>query len=210
MGQLKTCLAFHYDEKSATRNASRISVSVPVRLGIRIVSEQAYRNVSFTYPGTTKRALNGVSFVIKPGQLVAIVGVNGSGKSTITNLINRLYDPEDGEVLVDNIPIKQSKLSDVRRAMAILRQDHMLYPLGIRENIALGLPDQDVSDEQIEDALRDGGAHGFVQKLPYKMDTNLRPVVVKEMSSASLEQELGLQKEIWTNLSGGENQRLAA
>lgn len=136
--------------------------------------------------------------------------MNGSGKSTITNLINRLYDPEDGEVLVDNIPIKQCRLADVRRAMAILRQNHVLYPLGIRENIALGLPDQDVSDAQIEDALRDGGAHGFVQKLPNKMDTNLRPVLLKEISSASLEQELGLQKEIWTDLSGGENQRLAA
>lgn len=136
--------------------------------------------------------------------------MNGSGKSTITNLINRLYDPEDGEVLVDNIPINQCKLADVRRAMAILRQNHVLYPLGLRENIALGLPDQDVSDAQIEDALRDGGAHGFVQKLPNKMDTNLRPVLVKEMSSASLEKELGLQKELWTDLSGGENQRLAA
>lgn len=85
-------------------------------------SEFLNRNVSFVYPGTEKKALDNVSFVIKPGQLVAIVGVNGSGKSTITNLINRLYDPESGEVLIDDIPIKQCNLADVRRSMAILRQ----------------------------------------------------------------------------------------
>ena len=166
--------------------------------------------MTFTYPGTVKKALENVSFTIKPGQLVAIVGVNGSGKSTITNLINRLYDPESGEVLIDGVPIMESNLADVRKSMTILRQNHVLYPLSLRENIALGLPDEDVSDEQIEEALRDGGAYGFVQKLPEKANTNLKPVIVHEGSFYPMGEELGLKEELWTNLSGGECQRLAA
>lgn len=168
------------------------------------------RNVSFVYPGTEKKALDNVSFVIKPGQLVAIVGVNGSGKSTITNLINRLYDPESGEVLIDDIPIKQCNLADVRRSMAILRQTHFMYPLSLRENVALGLPDKNVSDEEIENALRDGGAHGFVQKLPDGVETNLKPVGVREATDPSIGEELKIKEEVWTSLSGGESQRLAA
>lgn len=174
-------------------------------------TEFSSRNVSFVYPGTEKKALDNVSFVIKPGQLVAIVGVNGSGKSTITNLINRLsrYDPESGEVLIDDIPIKQSNLADVRRSIAILRQTHFMYPLSLRENVALGLPDQNVSDKEIESALRDGVAHGFVQKLPDRVKTNLKPVGVREATDPSIGEELKSKEEVWTSLSGGESQCLA-
>lgn len=171
------------------------------------------RNVSFAYPGTTKNAISNVSFRIKPGQLVAIVGVNGSGKSTITNLFNRLYDPTEGEVLVDGRPLPSYKVGDVRRCMAVLRQSHPVYPLSLRENIALGAPDCVPTEADLDAALEDGGAYDFVQKLPGKLDAVLSPVkLIGGNLRANDVPELKdiFDQEVTTDISGGEGQRLAA
>lgn len=147
--------------------------------------------------------------------MVVIVGVNGSGKSSTINLFNRLYDPIEGEILVDGLPLTSYKMNDVRRAMAILRQDCHPYPLSLRLNLALGCPDRGVlADEETQAALEAGGADAFVQKLPQKVDTVLNPVRLSSLhfQSGAIKEmkKMAREKEKVTGISGGESQRLAA
>ncbi|KAG6332407.1 hypothetical protein ID866_6678 [Astraeus odoratus] len=136
-----------------------------------------FRNVSFKYPEAEEYALYNVSFKISAGQLCVIVGVNGSGKSTILKLIARIYDPTEGIILIDDQDIKTLKLADLRRAMAILFQDYTHFPLTVKENIALGNPDIPYDDDKIREAARLGGAEEFIDRLPDGFDTYLdRPV----------------------------------
>ncbi|KAA1475432.1 HlyB/MsbA family ABC transporter [Dentipellis sp. KUC8613] len=136
-----------------------------------------FRRVSFRYAGSREYALRDVSFRIEPGQLCVIVGANGSGKSTILKLVARLYDVTEGEILVDNKNIQLLKLEDLRRAMAILFQDYTHFPLSVRDNIALGDPENAHDDERIRSAARLGGAEELISRLPEGFDTYLeRPV----------------------------------
>ncbi|KAF8554561.1 P-loop containing nucleoside triphosphate hydrolase protein [Imleria badia] len=136
-----------------------------------------FRNVSFRYPGSESYALHNVSFKIGAGQLCVIVGVNGSGKSTILKLISRIYDPTEGMIFIDDKDIKTLKLADLRRAMSTLFQDYSYFPLSIKENIALGNPDLAPDEDKIREAARLGGAEEFVDKLPEGFDTYLdRPI----------------------------------
>ena len=173
-----------------------------------------YSNVSFKYPGTDKNALNDISFAIKPGQLVVIVGVNGSGKSSMIKLLARLYDPSAGEVLLDGLPLSKYKISDVRHAIAILRQDHPVLPVSLRENIALGLSGRIATNDDIDEAIRLGGAEKFVQKLKRGQETVLNPITTAHAhftgdTDTDLKSILE-EKETKTDLSGGETQRLSA
>ncbi|EGO19480.1 hypothetical protein SERLADRAFT_453452 [Serpula lacrymans var. lacrymans S7.9] len=136
-----------------------------------------FRNVSFKYTDAEKYALHNVSFKLNPGQLCVIVGVNGSGKSTILKLIARIYDPLEGEILLDGRDIRTLKLVDLRRAMSMLFQDYTHFPLSIKENIGLGDPTHALDDDKIREAARLGGAEEFVNRLPDGFDTYLdRPV----------------------------------
>jgi len=99
-----------------------------------------FRDVSFRYPGTERWVLRGVSFTASPGQTVAIVGGTGSGKSTLVALIPRLYDPTEGQVLLDGVPLTHYDPADLRRVMGVVPQDPFLFSDTILENIALGLP----------------------------------------------------------------------
>ncbi|KAG2113033.1 P-loop containing nucleoside triphosphate hydrolase protein [Suillus discolor] len=136
-----------------------------------------FRNVSFQYPGRDRCALRNVSFKIEAGQLCVVVGVNGSGKSTILKLISRIYDPTVGTILIDGRDIKTLKLADLRAAMSILFQDYSQFPLSMRENIGLGNPPLAHDDDKVREAARLGGAEDFVDELPEGFDTYLtRPV----------------------------------
>ncbi|TFK85037.1 P-loop containing nucleoside triphosphate hydrolase protein [Polyporus arcularius HHB13444] len=136
-----------------------------------------FRNVSFRYPGSEQYALQNISFKLSAGQLCVIVGANGSGKSTILKLVSRLYDPDDGQILLDGHDIRTLKLFDLRQAISVLFQDYTHFPLSIRDNIALGDPSNFRNDEHVEAAARLGGASDFIEKLPEKYDTYLdRPV----------------------------------
>jgi ABC-type Fe3+/spermidine/putrescine transport system ATPase subunit len=120
--------------------------------------------------------LTGVSFSIKAGQLVVIVGPNGSGKSTIVKILNRLYNPTSGEVLVDGQPMSSYRISDLRQATADLTQDHTLYPLSIRENIGLGHPPCVSDIDMITQSAKLGGAFDLISKYEEGFDTTLHPV----------------------------------
>ncbi|KAG2028536.1 P-loop containing nucleoside triphosphate hydrolase protein [Suillus americanus] len=135
------------------------------------------RNVSFRYPGAEKYALHNVSFTIGAGQLCVIVGVNGSGKSTVLKLISRIYDPTEGTIFIDNSDIKTLRLADLRAAMSILFQDYTHFPLSISENIGLGNPALAHDYDKVREAARLGGAEHFIDELPDGFDTYLdRPV----------------------------------
>ncbi|THH16785.1 hypothetical protein EW146_g3903 [Bondarzewia mesenterica] len=136
-----------------------------------------FRHVSFQYAGSEDYALRDVSFKMEPGQLCVIVGANGSGKSTILKLIARIYDPLEGEILLDGRNIKTLRLADLRRALAILFQDYSHFPLSIKDNIALGDPENAADEDKVREAARLGGALEFIERLPEGFDTYLeRPV----------------------------------
>ncbi|KAI0770932.1 P-loop containing nucleoside triphosphate hydrolase protein [Trametes elegans] len=136
-----------------------------------------FRNVTFRYPGSELYALRDVSFKISAGQLCVIVGANGSGKSTILKLIARLYDPEEGEILLDGHNIRTLKLYDLRQAICVLFQDYTHFPLSIRDNIALGDPAHFRDDARVQQAAALGGAADFIARLPDGLETYLeRPV----------------------------------
>ncbi|KAF7346521.1 ABC transporter ATP-binding protein [Mycena sanguinolenta] len=156
------------------------------------------RNVSFSYPGSTsKKALDDVTISIKSGQLVVLVGANGSGKSSLVKLLARLYDATSGQVLIDGQDIRHYRLIDLRGATASLTQDHHLYPLSLAENIGLGHPSQSLTENLVHDAARKGGADSFVSKL-------------KEGFSTVLDSKDDQYSVHAIDISGGERQRVVA
>ncbi|KAJ7037377.1 P-loop containing nucleoside triphosphate hydrolase protein [Mycena alexandri] len=136
-----------------------------------------FRNVSFRYPGSKQDVLRNVSFKIRQEQLCVIVGANGSGKSTILKLISRLHDPTEGQIFINDQDIQTLKLADLRRATSVLFQDYTHFPLSIRDNIALGDPNNAQDDDKIRQAATLGGATEFIERLDEGFDTYLdRPV----------------------------------
>ncbi|KAG8702475.1 hypothetical protein FRC09_004717 [Ceratobasidium sp. 395] len=175
-----------------------------------------FKSVNFQYPMTDKLVLKDMSFSIESGQLCVIVGENGCGKSTTINMITRMYDCASGEVLIDGRPIGDYVMSSFRAATSIMYQDYHHLPLTIRENILLGRPDCENPNEAIEEAAKLGGAYDFVQKLPLKFDTNLKPnfngysndSYGDEDDDETIYQKF-IESQKDTKLSGGEWQRLA-
>ncbi|KAJ8078037.1 hypothetical protein PM082_000239 [Marasmius tenuissimus] len=179
------------------------------------------RNVTFRYPGSQNitSALDDVSFKIGAGDLTVVVGANGSGKSTLINVLSRLYDTTSGQVLLNGVDIKDYKLNDIRKSIAILTQDHQLFPgLSLKENIGLGDIEclEDEAEGQILEAVMKGGADNVIGKLEKGMDTVLDSRVVRYSQLLDEEDETNplaikfkqLQKT--SNVSGGERQRLVA
>ncbi|MEZ5892034.1 MAG: type I secretion system permease/ATPase [Parvularculaceae bacterium] len=126
----------------------------------KLAGKIEFRDVSFAYPGEATKALDDVSFSIEPGERVAILGKNGSGKSTIVRQITGVYQPTEGSVLVDDTDIRQLRPSDLRANIGAVLQDVCLFSGSIRENIALGL--ENVTDEDILEASKIAGVHDFV------------------------------------------------
>ncbi|HEY8208217.1 MAG TPA: ABC transporter ATP-binding protein, partial [Myxococcaceae bacterium] len=144
-------------------------------------------DVRFRYAGAEREILRGVTFTAEPGQLVAILGTTGSGKSTIINLIPRFYDVTGGSVRIDGSDVKEVTLSSLRSQIGIVLQDALLFSGTVRDNIAYGRPEATL--EQVRAAAEAAQAAEFIEELPQKYDT-----VVGERG-------LGL--------SGGQRQRLA-
>jgi len=156
-------------------------LTTPVR------GELVLRDVRFAYPGGDREILRGVDLTVRPGETMALVGATGSGKTTLTALIPRLYDVTGGAVLLDGVDVRHVRLADLRRAVATAFEDPVLISASVRENVALGVPD--APDNLVWEALRVASADGFVASLPWGLDTRIG--------------EQGM------SLSGGQRQRLA-
>ncbi len=146
----------------------------------------AFEGVSFRY-GTGEEVLRGVSFEMQPGQVVALVGPSGAGKTSIANLIPRFYDPVSGRVTVGGHDVREVRLASLRRQIAVVLQDTFLFNGTVRENIIYGKPD--ASEEELIAAAKAAYAHEFIMDLPQGYDTEIGERGVK--------------------LSGGQKQRLA-
>jgi len=132
--------------------------------------EVEFRDVSFSY-GSNGKVLDGVSFKVRPGEVVALVGESGVGKTTLVNLIPRFYDPQEGEVLVDGIDVRRLKLRSLRACIGMVPQDTFLFSTSIRENIRFARPG--ASDEEVEEAARLAHIHEFIESLPEGYDTEV-------------------------------------
>jgi len=97
-----------------------------------------FRNVSFAYPGTTRRILKDFNFTIQPGERIALIGENGQGKTTVVKLITRLYDPTEGQILLDGIDLREYSIDDLHQEMGVIFQDFVRYEMTVRENIGVG------------------------------------------------------------------------
>lgn len=149
------------------------------------------RGVSFRYPGSDRWVLKDVSLRIAAGETVAVVGPTGSGKSTLVSLLARLYDPTEGEVLLDGVPLPEWDLARLRAALAVVPQDTFLFSAPLRHNLALGMEERDgpAAQARVEAAARVAQLHETAMALPEGYDTVLG--------------ERGI------NLSGGQKQRAA-
>ena len=156
-----------------------------------------FRNVVFSYPsvesskkkgeGKARPTLNGLSFDVRPGQVVALVGHTGAGKSTVAQLLPRLYDPDEGQILIDGHDIRDYSLESLRAQMSMVLQESILFTGSILENIGYGRPD--ATGIEIIEAAKDANAHEFISKFSDGYYT-----VLAERGS---------------NLSGGQRQRIA-
>lgn len=146
-----------------------------------------FDQVLFRYQTNQEPVLRGISFTIKPGMVVGLVGRSGSGKSTISKLLQRLYQPESGRILVDDIDIKSAELTSLRQQIGVVLQDDFLFNGSVYENITLGNPN--ITTEQVVEASRLASADRFISNLPHGYDTNVG--------------------ERGTSLSGGQRQRIA-
>ncbi len=130
-----------------------------------------FRNVSFTYPDTNITALKNLSFVVNSGETLAILGNTGSGKSTILELIGRLYDVSSGEILIDDVPIEQLNLKSLRDATGYVPQDALLFSDSIKNNIKFGK--EDATDEDVVQAAKQASVHKNIMGFTKKYETVL-------------------------------------
>ena len=130
-------------------------------------------NVSFRYPGTQRDVLKNISFTIQPGETLALVGLNGAGKTTLIKLLTRLYDPSEGQILLDGKDLKSYDLESLYQTFGIIFQDFGKYALSVKDNIRLGNIRKEPSMEDIEYASRQSTASDYISKLPDSYETPL-------------------------------------
>jgi ATP-binding cassette, subfamily B, bacterial len=151
-----------------------------------VKGDVTFDNVGFSYPDGT-RVLDGIAFQAKPGEMVALVGLTGAGKTTLVSLIPRFYDTTVGRVLVDGVDVRHYRIRSLREKIAIVLQDPVLFSGTIADNLRYGC--LDATQEEVEDAARAAHAHQFISRLPKGYETEIA--------------------EAGGGLSGGERQRLS-
>jgi ATP-binding cassette subfamily B protein len=151
-----------------------------------------FEGVRFQYPGGTEEALSGLDLHVRPGELVALVGDNGAGKTSLVKLLLRFYDPSAGRVLLGGVDLRDADRAELRSRIGVLFQDYATYELTARENVILGRSDASHSDGRVRGALESARAASVVDRLP-----------------AGIDSKVGRLFEGGHDLSGGEWQRLA-
>jgi ATP-binding cassette subfamily B protein len=158
----------------------------PIRRGFE------FKNVSFSYPGSSKRILDNINFSLEPGERIALVGKNGQGKTTIVKLLTRLYEPTSGQILLDGVDIREYNLQDLWKEIGVIFQDFVRYELPCSENIAMGRIEERKNSTRIHAAAHKSLADEVIRGLPHRYD-----------------QRLGCRFEGGVDLSGGEWQKIA-
>ncbi|HZB88438.1 MAG TPA: ABC transporter ATP-binding protein [Terracidiphilus sp.] len=183
---LTDLLAFFEMQPAVKSKPNGLPAPRPIETGFE------FRNVSFTYPGTNRRVLDRFNFTLCPGERVALIGENGQGKTTIVKLITRLYDPSEGQILLDGVDLREYDLASLHSETGVIFQDFMRYEMTARENIAVGRIQVKHTPDEIEYAAERSMASEVVARLRDGYD-----------------QMLGRRFEGGVDLSGGEWQKLA-
>ncbi len=183
---LTDLLGFFAMEPTVKSKPNAIKIPRPILQGVE------FRNVSFAYPGTTRLVLKNFNFHLRPGERVAMIGENGQGKTTVVKLITRLYDPTDGQILIDGVDLREYDMEDLCHEIGVIFQDFMRYEMTAKENIAVGRIEERDRLDRIEAAAQMSLADEVIERLP-----------------AGIDQQLGRRFEGGVDLSGGEWQRMA-
>jgi ATP-binding cassette subfamily B protein len=183
---LTDLLSFLALEPTIASRPDALPAPRPIRDGLE------FRGVSFHYPGSDKLVLEDLDFRIGPGERVAIVGENGSGKTTFVKLVARLYEPTAGEILLDGVDLREYRVEELRREIGVIFQDFFRYDMQVRHNIGTGQVELIGDDAALWEAARKSGADDTVASLPGR-----------------LEQMLGRRFEGGVDLSGGQWQAMA-
>lgn len=183
---LTDLIAFFEMQPTIRSKPNALPAPRPIRQGFE------FRNVSFRYPGSSRLVLDGLNFHLRPGERVALIGENGEGKTTIVKLLTRLYDPAEGQVLLDGVDLREYDLEDLYHEIGVIFQDFMRYEMTARENIAVGRIEQIENMELLQESAHKSMADGVVAKLP-----------------AGYAQMLGRRFDGGVDLSGGEWQKVA-
>jgi ATP-binding cassette, subfamily B, bacterial len=183
---LTDLLAFFKMEPTIRSKPDALPAPRPIVHGIE------FRNVSFLYPGNSRLILDQINFRLNPAERLALIGENGQGKTTIVKLITRLYDPTEGQILLDGVDLRDYDLDDLHRVMGVIFQDFMRYEMTARENIAVGRVEEIGNLDHIQTAARKSMADELIARLPQGYD-----------------QMLGRRFEQGVDISGGEWQKVA-
>jgi ATP-binding cassette, subfamily B, bacterial len=183
---LTDLIAFFDMQPTVQSNPNGLPTPTPIERGFE------FRNVSFAYPGTDRPVLRNFSLTLSPGERIALIGENGEGKTTVVKLITRLYDPTEGQILLDGVDLREYSLEDLHRHIGVIFQDFMRFEMTARENIAVGRIDQPHQQSDIELAAHKSLADTVVSKL-----------------AGGYDQMLGRRFEGGVELSGGEWQKIA-
>lgn len=183
---LTDLLAFFQMEPTIRSKPNALPAPRPIVRGFE------FRDVSFRYPGSDKLILDHLNFCLRPGERVALIGENGQGKTTLVKLITRLYDPTEGQILLDGVDLRDYSLEDLYREIGVIFQDFMRYEMTARENIAVGQIEERNNLDLIQSAARKSLADDVVATL-----------------ADGYEQMLGRRFHEGVDLSGGEWQKLA-
>ncbi len=183
---LTDLLDFFAVEPKVTSKPNALPAPRPIRQGFE------FENVTFTYPGTSRLILDGISFHMHAGERIALVGENGQGKTTLVKLITRLYDPAAGRILLDGIDLREYDLEDLHREIGVIFQDFMRYEMTARENISIGKVSDAADLEKITEAARKSMAAPVIERLEH-----------------GYAQMLGRRFDGGVDLSGGEWQKIA-
>ena len=157
-----------------------------------IVRGITFQNVSFRYPGNSRLVLDRINFQLHPKERLALIGENGEGKTTVVKLMTRLYDPTEGEILLDGVDLREFDIEDLHREMGVIFQDFMRYEMTARENIAVGRVEEIDNLGLLKTASHKSMADGVIERLPL-----------------GYEQMLGRRFDQGVDLSGGEWQKVA-